>query len=149
MLARRDGRLLLAGVLLGLATLDKYYPALLIPFFAMDVRRIEPRLIVSSLVTIAVGLGAATARWGSDWLEALTYGISRDATILSIFHPIALLGRSIGIGDAVDLLVRVNGPLVLLVWIGAVAIAWFRFPLLPTMLILAPLSILAAWRFKS
>lgn len=30
-----------------------------------------------------------------------------------------------------------------------VAIAWFRFPLLPTMLILAPLSILSAWRFKS
>lgn len=30
-----------------------------------------------------------------------------------------------------------------------VAIAWFRFPLLPTMLILAPLSVLAAWRFKS
>jgi chromate transporter len=30
-----------------------------------------------------------------------------------------------------------------------VAIAWFRFPLLPTMLILAPLSVLAAWRLKS
>ena len=35
-LARRDGRIVLAGVLLGLATLDKYYPALLIPFFALD-----------------------------------------------------------------------------------------------------------------
>src|SRR4051794_31558846 len=33
-LARHRDRIILAGVLLGLATLDKYYPALLIPFFA-------------------------------------------------------------------------------------------------------------------
>ena len=33
-LARRDNRVITTGILLGLATLDKYYPALLIPFFA-------------------------------------------------------------------------------------------------------------------
>ncbi len=45
--------MILAGVLLGLATLDKYYPALLIPFFALDARVWQPRLILSALVTIA------------------------------------------------------------------------------------------------
>lgn len=125
-LARRDGRLILAGVLLGLATLDKYYPALLIPFFAIDARRIEPRLLLSSVATILLGIGAAVWLWGTAWLEAVAFGISRDATILSIIRPIASLGRTLGIGDVTDVLVRFNGPLVLLVWISAIALAWYR-----------------------
>ena len=125
-LARVDGRLVLAGFLLGLATLDKYYPALLIPFFAIDARKVEPRLILSSLVIILAGIALAIWLWGTAWLEAVTFGISRDATILSIIRPIAALGRAIGIGDVTDLLVRYNGPLVLLVWLGAIALAWYR-----------------------
>lgn len=125
-LARLDGRLALAGLLLGLATLDKYYPALLIPFFAMDARRLEPRLVLSALVTIALGLVAATLLWRTEWLEAVAYGVSRDATILSVFRPLAVLGRANGFGDVADLFVRYNGPLVVLVWSGAVAIAWVR-----------------------
>lgn len=125
-LARQDRRLVLSGVLLGLATLDKYYPALLIPFFAMDARRIEPRLILSSLATIASGLIAATILWQSEWLEAVTYGVSRDATILSVFRPLAVLGRGSGWGDLADAFVRFNGPLVVLIWLAAIAVAWWR-----------------------
>jgi hypothetical protein len=125
-IARREGNLVLAGVLLGLATLDKYYPALLIPFFAMDERRVDARLILSSLATIGAGLAIATWLWGTAWLEAIIFGVSRDATILSILRPIAVLGRQLGIADVTDLLVRFNGPLVILVWIGALALAWQR-----------------------
>lgn len=125
-LARREDDMLLAGILLGLATLDKYYPALLIPFFAMDQRRIDTRLILSSLATIAAGLAIATWLWGTAWLEAVIFGVSRDATILSILRPIAVLGRELGIADITDLLVRFNGPLVVLVWLGAIALAWKR-----------------------
>jgi len=125
-LARRDDRMLLAGLLLGLATLDKYYPALLIPFFALDVRVIQPRLILTAILTVAVGIGIAIWLWGSAWLEAVSYGVSRDATILSILRPITELGRRLGAGDAVDLLVRFNGPLVLLIWLTALVIAWLR-----------------------
>ena len=125
-LARLDGRLILAGTLLGLATLDKYYPALLVPFFAMDERRIDTRLILASLVTIFLGFAIAVWLWGTAWLEAIIFGVSRDATILSIFRPIAVLGRHLGIASVTDLLVRFNGPLVVLVWLGAIAFAWAR-----------------------
>jgi Glycosyltransferase family 87 len=125
-LARHRHQVLLAGLLLGLATLDKYYPALLIPFFAMDARTLSPRLILASLVTIALGLLAATTIWNTEWLEAVTYGVSRDATILSILRPITVIGRGAGFGDLADTLVRFNGPLVLLVWIVAIIVAWWR-----------------------
>lgn len=125
-LARREGAMLLAGVLLGLATLDKYYPALLIPFFALDERRLDTRLILSSLATVFAGLAAAIWLWGTAWLEAVIFGVSRDATILSIIRPIAVLGRELGIAPVTDLLVRLNGPLVVLVWLGAIALAWWR-----------------------
>ena len=125
-LAHRNGNLVLAGILLGLAALDKYYPALLIPFFAIDRRRVEPRLILAGLLTIAAGVAVAIWLWGTDWLEAIVFGVSRDATILSIIRPIAVLGRHLGVGDITDLLVRFNGPLVLLVWIAALIAAWLR-----------------------
>jgi Glycosyltransferase family 87 len=125
-LARRDKRMLLAGILLGLATLDKYYPVLLIPFFALNNRRVETRLILSALSTIAFGMLAGVLIWGRDFFEAIAFGVSRDATILSIFRAISVIGRSTGHGDLTDLLVRFNSPLVLLVWVGAVAVAWVR-----------------------
>lgn len=125
-LARRQGAMLLTGILLGLATLDKYYPALLIPFFAMDERRVDTSVILSSLATIFVGMAGAVWLWGTAWLEAVIFGVSRDATILSIVRPIAVLGRHLGIAPVTDLLVRFNGPLVILVWLGAIALAWAR-----------------------
>lgn len=125
-LARRDGRIVLCGILLGLATLDKYYPALLVPFFALDNREVQPRLILGALLTIAIGLVAASIAWHTQWLEAVTFGISRDATILSVLRPIALLGRNWGIGPVVDTLIHYNGPLVVLVWIVCLIAAWLR-----------------------
>ncbi len=125
-LARRNGNLVLAGILLGLAALDKYYPALLLPLFAIDERRVEPRLILAGLLTIAAGIAAAVWQWGAYWLEAIVFGVSRDATILSVIRPIAVLGRQLGLGEITDLLVRFNGPLVLLVWMVALIAAWLR-----------------------
>jgi hypothetical protein len=125
-LARRDGAMLLAGILLGLATLDKFYPALLVPFFALDPRTLQPRLLIGAIGTIIAGMAIAVWLWGSAWFEAVAYGVSRDASILSIFRPIAVLGRQLGIGDTTDLLVRFNSPLVILVWLAAIALVWLR-----------------------
>ena len=125
-LARHRRRMLLAGLLLGLATLDKYYPALLIPFFALDDRRLDTRLIIAALATTIAGIGVAIVLWGDDYIEAVRFGVSRDATILSIVRPIALIGRQLGISDVSDLLVKFNSPLVVLVWLGSLALAWRR-----------------------
>ncbi len=125
-LARHERAFLLAGVLLGLAALDKYYPALLIPFFALDARMVQPRVLIGSLATIVLGMLAATLLWGSAWIEAVTYGVSRDATILSVLRPIVVAGRALGAGPIVDLLVRFNGPLVVAVWLLSVWGAWVR-----------------------
>lgn len=125
-LARRSERMLLAGLLLGLATLDKYYPALLIPLFALDARRLDTKLILAALVTTTLGMLAGILLWGQAFIEAITYGISRDATILSILRPISVIGRNLGVGATTDLLVKFDGPLVLLVWIGVIALAWRR-----------------------
>jgi hypothetical protein len=125
-LARHRRAFLLAGVLLGLATLDKYDPALLLPFLALDARSIQPRVLLGALATIAIGMLTAAWLWGGAWFEAVAYGVSRDATILSVLRPIVVAGRALGAGPVVDLLVRFNGPLVLAVWALCVWAAWAR-----------------------
>ena len=125
-LARLDRRVVLAGVLLGLATLDKYYPLLLVPFFALDARSFNTRLTLSALLTVIAGIAVGIALWGSDFLEALRFGVGRDATILSILRPIAAIGRDLGIARYTDLLVLYNSPVLLLVWLLAFILAWRR-----------------------
>ena len=125
-LARHHRQMVLAGLLLGLATLDKYYPALLIPFFALDDRRLDARLIIAALATTIAGIAIAIALWGNAYIEAVRFGVSRDATILSIFRPIAIIGRHLGVAAATDQLVRFNSPLVILVWLGGLVLAWRR-----------------------
>ena len=125
-LARLDRRVVLAGILLGLATLDKYYPLLLVPFFALDARSFNTRLTLSALLTVLAGLGAGIALWGGDFLEALRFGVGRDATILSILKPIVSIGRDLGVARYTDLLVLYNGPVLLLVWLLAFILAWRR-----------------------
>jgi hypothetical protein len=125
-LARLDRRFVLAGMLLGLATLDKYYPLLLVPFFALDARSFNTRLTLSALLTVIACLGAGIVLWGSDFLEALRFGVGRDATILSILRPIVGIGRDLGIARYTDLLVLYNGPVLLLVWLLALVLAWRR-----------------------
>ncbi len=52
--------------------------------------------------------------------------MSRDATLLSILRPITALGREHGFADAVDWLVRLNGPMVVSSGSDAIALAWQR-----------------------
>jgi hypothetical protein len=126
-LARRNEQMLLAGVLLGLATLDKYYPALLLPFFALDRRSFSAKLMLSGLVTIAIGIGIAALLWRNDFFEAVMFGVNRDATIFSILKPLAVLSRAYGDPFGIVLqMIRFNGPLVVAVFINALLLAWLR-----------------------
>ena len=72
---------------------------------------------------------------------------------------IAVVGAGLGGAAAAGLLLstgikmllplRGKWPALAIVALALIAIAWLRLPLLPTMLVLAPLSILLMWRLPS
>lgn len=85
----RFRRLFMAcGMLLGLAVLLKYHPALLIPFFCLNGRLFNWRILGASVVTIVIGFLAAWVTWGSGFVTALSTGVSRDPKLLSIFSAL-------------------------------------------------------------
>jgi Glycosyltransferase family 87 len=82
-LARFKNQLVVAGILLGVAVLLKYYPALLIPFFCLNDRRFNWRIVISAAITTSIGGITAWLIWGSDFLFSLSFGATREATYLS------------------------------------------------------------------
>ena len=84
-LARSRGFLFSSGCALGLAILLKYYPAFLVPFFALDNGRFSWRLPLGTIVVTAIGFLITIFLWGSGLLVAdLIRACSRAQT------PIAL-----------------------------------------------------------
>lgn len=82
----------------------------------------------------------------------IVYGRYRDdAEVGNVFAGLAAAAAGLLVAASFKIAapLRTKPVSAIVAIICFVAIAWFRFPLLPTMLILAPLSILAAWRFKS
>lgn len=126
-LTRFRNQMILAGVMLGIAVLLKYYPALLIPFFCLNDRRFEWRPAISAAITTAIGGFIAWLIWGGDFLFSLTFGVSRDATYLSpIFamknHPELITPR------IVEFLTNNNTLIVVLVGLAMFLAAYkFRF----------------------
>lgn len=83
-LLRHRGHLIFAGVAIGLAALTKYYPLALLPFFALNGRRLNWSLIVSGIVVFGVGLAVGIAVWGTGPIDAILYNSDRGPKLLSI-----------------------------------------------------------------
>ncbi len=79
------------GVLIGLAALVKFYPLLLLPFFALDERRLRWPVILSGLAVFLVGMCLAMAVWGQRPLHPIFHGSARDAKLMSILKSLANL----------------------------------------------------------
>jgi len=94
-LVRHRRHFLATGVLVGLAALLKYYPILLLPFFALNgkERTLHWSVIASGAVVFFLGLGLAVAIWGQAPLVAIWEGSGRPPKILSI---LATLGELYG-----------------------------------------------------
>ncbi len=95
--------------------------------------------LICAPTAIVVGLGVIYARY------------QNDAHVQHVFAGLAAAAAGLLLSTALKMLLPLwgkGGPL-LIVGIALVAIAWLRLPLLPTMLILAPLSILLVWRRSS
>jgi chromate transporter len=95
--------------------------------------------LICAPTAIVVGLGVIYARYQDD------------AHVQHVFAGLAAAAAGLLLSTAFKMLLPLWGkwlPLAI-VAIALVAIAWLRLPLLPTMLVLAPLSILLAWRKPS
>lgn len=84
--ARRRDRDVLCGAALAVGVLLKYIPLVLLPFLVLDHGRIRGRLVATSAVLIAAGLGLSCLVWGPSTLSALGFAANRSATYLSIFR---------------------------------------------------------------
>src|SRR5262249_40446679 len=96
-LIRNRGHLLAAGVFVGLAALTKYYPLLLLPFFALDGPRLRWSVIASGIAVFCVGLAAAVAIWGQSPMVAVLHGSNRDPKLLSILAALRSLFGETGV----------------------------------------------------
>jgi hypothetical protein len=112
-LARVRGWYVLCGVMLGAAILLKYYPALLVPFFALDARRINVRLIAAAVVITVLGLALAYLKWGVTVFDPVLYGVEREPKLLSIFAALQNAPWLVGGKGNLEAMLRANGPLVL------------------------------------
>ena len=117
-LARFRGLVITAGILLGLAVLLKFYPLLLLPVLAFDNRRLNLRVLASAMGVIMVGFAITTLQWGASFTNAISGGIERGATILSILNYLKEAGISPGANDA---LLGIN-TLTVLVMTGALSL---------------------------
>jgi len=115
-----------AGVLLGLAVLLKFYPLLLVPFFALDGRRFRLSLIAAALATVAIGLALATAIVGDDRLAAIRFGAGREPKLLSVLAALGSAPWLVGGAGPLDWLIRNNAAFVLATAVLCLAVAWWR-----------------------
>jgi hypothetical protein len=123
-LTRQRRMFMLTGLLLGLAVLLKYYPAILVALFALDDRRIRWRLLITAGAITLAGLALATYVWGSSWIAAISYGADRPAKLLSILASLQAYPELIGGPANVYALLQINSYVVLAVAALAVYVAW-------------------------
>lgn len=119
-LMRQRGKWLACGVFVGLAALTKYYPLLLLPFFAIDDGKVKWAVIRSGAIVFAAGFLAALAIWGEGLIEALVYGSERAPKLLSVLKSF----RSLFGTKPVSLLVEYNSIAVVLGVAVALVFAW-------------------------
>ncbi|WP_068019997.1 glycosyltransferase 87 family protein [Rhodoplanes sp. Z2-YC6860] len=86
---RCRNQFLCCGVLVGVAALTKYYPLLLLPFFALDKGRIRWIVIAGGAGVFGLGFAAALAVWGNGPLRAIAFGAERGPKLLSIISALS------------------------------------------------------------
>jgi hypothetical protein len=120
-LLRRRGRFLACGVFVGFAALTKYYPLLLLPFFALDEGKLRWSVMAGGVIIFFSGFIAALAIWGDGPLKAIYFSSVRDPDILS---AIKALKNVFGDEGAVGWLIRYNSCLVVSGVMAALLFSW-------------------------
>lgn len=86
LLLRMEKHFVWAGLILGLAVLLKFYPALLVLLFSVDRKSITFRLLISSAMTVFIGLVIPFLIWGGNSLNWLLFAAERGTSQLSIWN---------------------------------------------------------------
>lgn len=132
LLLRLDDRMVWTGVVLGLAVLLKFYPALLVLLFSIDRRSVSFRLLFSSGITVAVGLLIPFLVWGGNSLNWLLFAAERGSSQLSIWNQIINEPWLSGIHSLAYAAIDFNAVLLVVLFGLWVAVVWIRrIPWLP------------------
>ncbi len=83
---RVQGRDAASGASLAAGILLKYVPLVILPFLVVDDRRARPRVLVSAVALIALGMLISVYLWGASTLRPLTFAATRGSNLLSIFR---------------------------------------------------------------
>jgi hypothetical protein len=133
----------LSGAWLALGALIKYMPIVLLPFLALDNGRPRIRLLFSSILLIAAGLGISTMIWGSSVFRPLVFAASRSSHHLSIYRYFSGIHSPINLRSALGYSLDSFAPVILFV---ALLRAWrwsrIRRPDVASMSVLAILTTL-------
>jgi hypothetical protein len=124
LLARRRERFVFAGCLLGLAVLLKYYPAVLVPLFALHAGRVRLRLIGAAATVTLIGLAAGWLMWGNALFQPLILAVEREPKMLSILSALSSYPHLIGGQGVLDLLLRTNAVFVASAGLIVFRVAW-------------------------
>ncbi len=89
LIARFKERIYLVGICLGIAMLLKFYPALIVPFFCLDNRRIDLRALYAAAITFTLGMFASFVVWGNSVFLPLNVGVIREPNLLSILSSLS------------------------------------------------------------
>jgi uncharacterized membrane protein len=122
-LLRRCKHPLAAGAMIALAGLVKYYPLALLPFFALDKRKINWPVIVSGALVFIGGFAVSLAVWGQGPLTAILFNTTRVPKLLSI---LASLQSVFGEAGVTGFLIQYN---VIIMGLGvalALLFAWLN-----------------------
>jgi len=123
--ARDAGRPALAGLCIGLAALEKFYPLAFAGFLMMEGdRRVSVRVPLVAAATFAAGMLAGFVAWGPSTFDPLVFGSARDPKMLSILRFLTCFPDLVAGEPVVDFLVDANSLVVL----GSAAVAWLGGP---------------------
>jgi len=88
---RLRGKNLFSGICIGIAALIKYYPILLLPFFAVERKNLNFSTIASGTTLFIVGFVSAQLIWNEGGpINAIVFGSNRG-TDLSLIHSLLVV----------------------------------------------------------
>ncbi len=84
--ARIRGHDIVAAMTLAAGVLLKFFPVVLVPFLAVDGRRVRVRFLVAAILGIALGIALSVEVWGISTFSPIMFAATRRSRPLSIFY---------------------------------------------------------------